>query len=268
MKVNGLDFNVKIEGEGIPFIWGHGLTMNMAVEDTLNIFRWVEVREAARVVRYDARGHGLTGASYLPQDYIWSNLARDMLQVADTCGTDRFIAGGQSMGCATAINAALLQPERVQALVLANPTTAWESRPAQAAQYRRSAGIAEKQGPGKLASAMKRVPTGMMPAYVVASVGERIEAVYENLSRYDRQALVNLYEGAALSDLPPREEIAKLDLPTLILAWEDDKVHPVESAYALHALIPQSQLIVAGNIAGVGQWPGRIKTFLRENSRP
>jgi len=267
MEINGLKYNVKIDGEGIPFIWGHGLTMNMAVEDALNIFRWAEVREAARVIRYDARGHGLTGATYHPEDYIWSNLARDMIQIADKIDPGPFVAGGQSMGCATAVNAALSQPGRVQALVLVNPTTAWETRPAQAAQYRRSAGIAEKLGPGKLASAMKRVPTGMMPAYVVASVGERMEAVYENLSRYDRQVLVNLYEGAALSDLPPRDEIAKLDLPTLILAWEDDKVHPAESAYALHDLMPQSQLFVAGDMAGVGQWPGRIKTFLRDISR-
>lgn len=266
MKINGLNFNVKVEGEGVPFIWGHGLTMNIEVEDALNIFRWGEVREAARVIRYDARGHGLSGVTYCPEDYIWSNLARDMILVADECGTNGFIAGGQSMGCATAINAALLQPGRVKALVLVNPTTAWETRPAQAAQYRRSAGIAKNQGPGKLASAMKRVPTGMMPAYVVASVGAQMEAVYENLSRYDPQVLVNVYEGAALSDLPPRQDIAGIKTPALILAWENDRVHPTASAFALHALMPQSELVVAGDISEVGQWPDRIKTFLNKNT--
>jgi 3-oxoadipate enol-lactonase len=266
MKINGLDFNVKIAGDGVPFIWGHGLTMNMAVEEVLNIFRWEEIQETAMVIRYDARGHGRSEATYSPQDYIWSNLAKDMILIADECRLDRFIAGGQSMGCATAINTALSQPARVQALVLVNPTTAWETRPAQAAQYRRSAGIADKLGPGKLASAMKRVPTGMMPAYVVNSVGERLEAVYQNLGNYAPEVLIKIYEGAALSDLPPQDHIAGLKLPALILAWEGDGIHPTASARALHALMSGSELVVAENITDVGQWPDRIKTFLSNNT--
>ncbi len=266
MKINGLNFNVKVEGDGVPFIWGHGLTMNMAVEEALDIFRWQDVQTAARVIRYDARGHGQSEATCVPEDYVWSNLARDMLQIANVLGAVSFIAGGQSMGCATAINAALLKPEQVKALVLANPPTAWETRPPQCEQYRRSAEIAATLGPGKLASAMKRVPTGLFPAYVVASIEDRLGAVYENLSSFDRQVLVNVYQGAALSDLPPREDITHLQLPILILAWEHDKVHPVASAYDLHALLPQSELCIAGDMSEVSLWPARIKGFLRKNS--
>jgi pimeloyl-ACP methyl ester carboxylesterase len=266
MKIRDLNFNIKIEGEGIPFIWGHGLTLNMKVEDTLNLFRWSEINSIARVIRYDARGHGLSDATFSAQDYVWSNLAKDMLGIADNCDVKTFVAGGQSMGCATAINAAILSPGRVKALVLVNPTTAWESRPEQAFQYQRNARIASLLGPGKLASAMRRVPEGLMPLYIIKSVGERINVVYESMNSFDRDVLVNIYEGAALSDLPPRSDISLLKIPVLILAWERDKVHPLESAHILHRLLPRSELLIASDISGVDRWPDKIRTFLKQQS--
>ncbi len=45
-------------------------------------------------------------------------------------GAQKFVAGGSSMGCATSIYAALLAPERMKALVLVIPPTAWETRAA------------------------------------------------------------------------------------------------------------------------------------------
>jgi 3-oxoadipate enol-lactonase len=266
MKIGDLNFNVKIEGEGVPFIWGHGLTLNMVVEDTLNLFRWSEINGIARVIRYDARGHGLSEATFSPEDYVWSNLAKDMIRIADKSNIKTFIAGGQSMGCATAISAAILAPDRVKALVLANPTTAWELRPEQSAQYQRNARMASLLGPGKLASAMRRVPEGLMPPYIIKSVGERINVVYESMNSFDRNVLVNIYEGAALSDLPPRSDISLLKMPVLILAWEGDKVHPMESAQILHRLLPRSELSIATDISGVDRWPDKIRTFLEQQS--
>jgi pimeloyl-ACP methyl ester carboxylesterase len=266
MKIGDLNFNVRIEGAGVPFIWGHGLTHNMKVEDTLDLFRWSEINDIARVIRYDARGHGLSDATFSPQDYIWSNLAKDMIEIADSCNAKTFIAGGQSMGCATAINAAILAPGRVKALVLVNPTTAWESRPEQAFQYQRNARMANLLGPGKIASAMKRVPEGLMPPYIIESIGDRINVVYESMNSFDRNVLVNIYEGAALSDLPSRSDISLLKIPALILAWELDKVHPLESARILHRLLPQSELSIAANISCVDRWPDKIRMFLEQQS--
>src|SRR5258708_5950146 len=109
---------------------------SMALEDSTPwSLQWDELAEVAKIVRYDARGHGLSEASYTPEDYQWSHLAEDMLALADQVGFERFVAGGQSMGCATTIYAALAAPERIKGLVLANPPTAWETRAAQAGLY-------------------------------------------------------------------------------------------------------------------------------------
>ena len=131
MQISNLEFNVQVSGEGPAFIWAHGLTASMVSEDLLGIFEWDEFLDNIQLLRYDARGHGETEPSYTPADYHWSNLAKDMLSVADALGIDEFVAGGQSMGCATTIYAGLMAPERIKGLVLMNPPTAWETRAAQ-----------------------------------------------------------------------------------------------------------------------------------------
>ena len=264
MKVGNLNLNVRIEGEGVPFVWGHGLTSNMKIEDTFDLFKWKEIPNTVRLVRYDARGHGQSEATYSPRDYIWSNLARDMISIADACNIDSFVAGGQSMGCATAIYAASLVPNRVKGLVLVNPPTAWESRAKQASLYRRNARLVRLLGTRVLASVIKRMPDRLMPGYIVESMADRMNVVVESIRASDRRALANVFEGAALCDFPPRDDIALIKMPTLILAWEGDKSHPVESAQALHTLIPQSELIVAKDMSDLVPWPSRIREFLQK----
>src|SRR6185369_6760014 len=146
MRVNGLELNVRIVGEGYPFIWGHGLMASMAMEDAMSLFEWDHLAEGERMVRYDARGHGRSEASANLDDYSWANLGRDMLALADALEIERFIAGGQSMGSATALYAALAAPERVKALLLVNPPTAWETRAAQGAVYEQMADLVAQQG--------------------------------------------------------------------------------------------------------------------------
>ena len=139
MKINEIEFNIRVCGRGRPFIWGHGLTSSMDGEDALDIFRWGDLSEKVQLIRYDARGHGKTAPSYVPAHYHWRSLADDMTAIADALGRDRYMAGGQSMGCATAIYAALKFPRRIQGLVLATPPTAWEKRHAVSVAYRKMA---------------------------------------------------------------------------------------------------------------------------------
>ena len=61
---------------------------------------------------------------------------------------------------------------------------------------------------------------------------------------------------------PPREEIAKLNLPALILGWTDDPTHPLETAIELDRLLPNSTLVVAKNYAEFESWPKLIGEFV------
>jgi len=67
--------------------------------------------------------------------------------------------------------------------------------------------------------------------------------------------LPSLFRGAALSDLPAPEAIARIDVPTTILAWIDDPAHPASTAEALAALMPRSTLTFAPTPEDVETWP-------------
>jgi pimeloyl-ACP methyl ester carboxylesterase len=68
--------------------------------------------------------------------------------------------------------------------------------------------------------------------------------------------------GAAASNLPPRESVATISCPTLILAWADDPGHPLSTAESLASLISGSSLSVARSLDEVRAWPSLVSSFV------
>jgi pimeloyl-ACP methyl ester carboxylesterase len=83
----------------------------------------------------------------------------------------------------------------------------------------------------------------------------------DGLKLMTRQTLDHLFLAAALNDLPSKQQLAELTMPTLILAWHGDKTHPIETAIQLHATIPNSTLHIAASIDEVNEWPELISEF-------
>lgn len=78
MQVRGVDMAVSEQGTGLPFLWGHGLMGSMAQDDAADLLDWDVVAQSARLLRYDARGHGRSEATLDPGDYHWSEMASDL----------------------------------------------------------------------------------------------------------------------------------------------------------------------------------------------
>ena len=264
MRVNGLELNVRIVGEGYPFIWGHGLMGSMAMEDAMPVFDWEHLAEGERMIRYDARGHGRSEASANLDDYSWANLGRDMLALADALHIERFIAGGQSMGSATALCAALAAPERIKALVLVNPPTAWETRAAQGAGYEQMAALISRKGIAGLVEAMQSqapTPPWLWEWMAQTGAGGDLAGAFGAL---DTSTLPLVLRGAAQTNLPPREELRGLAMPTLILAWTDDPGHPISTAESVAELLPNARLTSASNMDELLRWPSLIREFVEQ----
>jgi 3-oxoadipate enol-lactonase len=214
-------------GEGLPFLWGHGLLSSMASEDSSGPLRWATSElPGVRLIRWDARGHGGSPTPTASGECRWPNLARDALELADRQGLGRFSIGGASMGAATALWVATMAPDRIDRLVLALPPTAWESRGRTARLYRIGGVIS------------KRLPVG----------GSRRRGV--------------VLQGASESDLPDPEAIRSITVPTLILAWRFDPVHPVSTAERLRDLLPAADLHVTARPLDVNGWLERLREFL------
>ena len=189
------------------------MTSSRAHEDELGLFDWSAVDEAARVVRYDARGHGQTEAmQYYDRAYRWPCMVDDMLRAG---GTGPFVAGGAAMGAAVALWTALRAPKRVQGMVLVAPPPAWESRVPEAEQCERAAQVVEARGLPGLADDVRRRP---QPRIFAEELPEAPDVTARHLLTMEEKAVPAILRGAAASDLPSREEVRGLVVPTLVLA--------------------------------------------------
>lgn len=247
-------------GSGRAVLWGHGLTSSRAEEDTSGLLgTWPFPEDAVRRVRYDARGHGASPGPADPSAYRWDELARDQLALADALGIDTFVAGGASMGCATALFAAVQAPERVEALLLVIPPTAWAGRPAQRALYEAGADLIEAEGLEAFAEAAAVAPPPTLFAGLGLDWGEQAR---RRAMAHDPVSLPSVLRGAAASDLPPPEAVAAIDAPALILAWTGDDTHPVSTAERLAELLPNAELHIADDLRSILGWSKLVVNFV------
>ena len=94
LECDGVALAYEINGEGPLVGYAHGLFISRRMERWLRLVDWTPVRRGRRFLEYDARGHGLTGGRPVSDDYVWSNLAGDLL--AEITPLDRSV--GRSVG--------------------------------------------------------------------------------------------------------------------------------------------------------------------------
>ena len=215
---------------------------------------WDRLAARNRVVRWDARGHGRSAGTDDPDDYRWDNLGRDLVALADVLGVDAFVAGGVSMGAATALHAAVQAPSRVAGLVLVLPPTAYETRAAPADEYETGADLVEERGVGAYVERQSAEP--------VPEILTPIADVYHAAPKIADGLLPAALRGAGASDLPSPEQIQAIAAPALVLAWTTDPGHPLSTAELLAELLPRAELDVARQLRDVIGWTDRVEAFL------
>lgn len=113
---DGTLLNVEIEGpEQAPAVlFAHSVGCDLTLWDA----QAAALRDRFRVIRYDARGHGRSGAP--AGAYAIEQLADDALAVLDAAGVERAHLCGLSLGGTLGMWLALNRPYRLTSLVLAN----------------------------------------------------------------------------------------------------------------------------------------------------
>ena len=255
-EIRGCEIAYERSGSGIDLVWGHGLTQSRAIEDQQGLFDWSAVQ--ADLLRYDARGHGESQSTTDLDGYGWEQLAADQLELATAVGLETYVAGGASMGCATALHAAVIAPERIVGLVLVIPPTGWEARAGQAEVYEQGAKIVEALGVEPVIKAGAAMPP---PDPFVGDPDFRAGRA-AGLRSWDPKRLSHALRGATRAQLPDREQIAKITCPTLILAWTGDAVHPIETADVLAGLLPQANQSTASTAHDLGEWSRLVAEFI------
>lgn len=242
-----------VRGEGLPVVQLHGLSSSRRRED-LTGGDLTAGQSGLRVLRYDARGHGLSPGSGDPRDYTWPAQAADLRRQLDEVFGDQSVHGvGRSMGTATLLTAATVEPGRFSTLTLAIPPTVWQWRRDQGRLYELGARQVERWGVARWSELTRRPPTS--PA-IDPDAPVTLPDVAD-------EWLPAAFRGAAATDLPPREDIARLSMPVLVLAWPQDASHPLEVARELVELLPNARLEVAHSPCEVARWPHTVATFIR-----
>jgi 3-oxoadipate enol-lactonase len=110
-------------GAGPWLVLSHSLGCDVSMWDP----QMSVLTERYRVLRYDTRGHGRSGAGGSP--YTLEELADDVAQLMDHLGIVEAAWVGFSMGGMIGQTFALKYPNRIQALVLADTTSQHEATP-------------------------------------------------------------------------------------------------------------------------------------------
>ena len=111
---DGVAIEVVVTGSGPALFLVHGF--GGAKEDFSDHIE--DLSREYRVVVFDHRGHGESGAPTDEASYSLERLGADILCVADALGEDTFVLLGHSMGGMVARKVALTNPDRIDALIL------------------------------------------------------------------------------------------------------------------------------------------------------
>lgn len=214
---------------------------------------WTErLKEDYRVIRFDQRGHGLTGAAP-DDDYSAQGFGTDIDAVTEKLGIETFILAGNSMGGWIAMAYALEKPWRLDALVLVDAAGAPVTR----------------EGGGNIAFKLAGMPvignimSQLLPRSLVEKslsqsvsnqdvVTDKAVDRYWELARYpgNRDATRKRF-GSARSTFTP-DEIERLQIPTLLMWGREDPLIPYKAGewYAEH--LPRATLV---SYEGIGHLP-------------
>lgn len=234
----------------------------MALEDEAGVIDWSNIgRDRWRLIRYDARGHGESGGGDEPRDYALESLAEDLLGMLDELSIERAVLGGASLGALTAIQAAVLAPDRVDALVIALPPAAGRARRVPSVMLRGAARIVELAGKSAFLRTARITPP---PPILRGELAPFARSVVEGFDRLDRRRLVTILRVGAELDLPSSDAVAAVAVPTLLLGWVSDPGHPVATIEHLARVWPHSERHVARDAAAVREWPDLVRLFLAD----
>jgi pimeloyl-ACP methyl ester carboxylesterase len=114
---NHLKFHYQQTGQGPDVVLVHGVTGDLSIWFLCKAMQTLGARY--RVTAFDLRGHGYSDAP--PDRYTSADHAADLFGLMDELGIERGTLVGHSFGGVIAMHAAVLAPERVDAIVFSDP---------------------------------------------------------------------------------------------------------------------------------------------------
>jgi len=230
--------NVRIAGAGErAMIFAHGFGCDQ------NMWRYVapQFERDFTVVLFDHVGAGRADASAYDHERhgTLSGYATDVLAICEELGLERAIFVGHSVSAMIGVLAAKQQPARFRALVLVGPSPRYLDDEGYVGGFSRS-------DVDELLDSLESNYLGWSSAMAPAIMGnpDRPELGTELANSFcqtDPDIAAQFARVTFLSD--NREDLAAIDMPTLILQCSDDIIAPRSVGEFVHTKMPGSELV-------------------------
>lgn len=232
MKLN-FDLYYQEEGspQGLPLIFIHAFPMTQAMWQDQAAF----LQGQCRSIRYDLRGLGKSKGGSLQlslEDHV-----DDLLKLQAHLEIEKAAWCGLSMGGYIALRAIEKYPERCRALVLCDTRSEADGNEG---KLKRVQAIRSLQSEGVEAFARKFVPS-LLSEHTLQNRPEVEAKVRAMICEQSAEGICSA-QFAMMARTDTTESLAKIKVPTLILAGEKDPLIPLSSQEALQKKIPSSRL--------------------------
>lgn len=267
---DGIRFRYREEGDGLPFVFQHGLG-----GDADAPFALFPPPAGVRQICLECRAHGATAPADDPDKnseiapagdpakISFDSFADDVIALLDHLGIPLAVIGGTSMGAGISLNLALRYPERVKALVLSRAAWLDDAMPVKNVYLRLAGLIRTAATPEEGEQAFRNSPEYRELAPVIPDGMNNLAAEFhrphakEQVVRYERMPV----------DAPSRDrrQWTRISVPTLVLATRHDPIHPYEFGTTLANLIPGARFQeVTAKLVDVGKYEAEVRTVLKE----
>ncbi|MEU8135663.1 3-oxoadipate enol-lactonase [Streptodolium elevatio] len=191
-----------------------------------------------RVLRFDTRGHG--GSELPPGSPTMSDLAADVVALADRYGVERFAYAGISLAGALGLTLALDAPERLDRLVVCCSGAKLGEPPA----WHERAALVRRDGVQAVAETV--LGRWFTPEYAAREPGVVAETL-AMLQACPAEGYASVCDAIATFDV--RARLAAVTVPTLVVAAERDPSTPVALSEEVAAGIPGARLVLVHDAA-------------------
>ncbi len=198
-----------------------------------------ELAAAHRLIRYDARGNGLS--DWEVDDISLDAFTRDLESVVEATGSARFALLGISQGCAVSIAYAVRHPERVSHLILYGGFAQGKRRRGGAKDIEQSDALLTlmRQGWGQENPAFRQIFTSL---FLPGGSAEQMQW-FNDLQRVTTSPENAVRIRQAVDEIDVGDLLARVSVPTLVLHCRDDAVQPFEEGRRLAAGIKGARFV-------------------------
>ncbi len=236
ISANGIDINYTVEGEGPWVTMSHSLACNLHMWDE-------EARRLSKrykVLRYDTRGHGTSGAP--AGAYTLELLADDLHALLRALGVSSTHFVGLSMGGMIGQTYALKYPGVFKSLALCDTTSSYPA--AAAGLWAERIKTVETQG-------MEPLVAPTLARWFTEPFRKARPEVVEKVAAMIRTTPAPGYVGCshAIPKINLTARLGEIRCPSLVIVGKDDPGTPVAMAEEIHHALPGSELVIIPSAA-------------------